>query len=134
MVYCCEPAVVADVADVAAASVTVADDASESDCDPRATLEAIAAVNALLIVCAGSAFPSASRTVTRTVAFSPGPYVALSNENFAVVATPVDTRTAAVEAEVAVAAATVEASITLNLAVPLAVPATGHAWNLYVES
>jgi len=70
-VYCCDPAVVFDDDEVAAASVISAVSASEPELN--ATLVVGAAANAAVTVWVGSARPSASRIVTRTVAFSPGP-------------------------------------------------------------
>jgi len=69
-VYCCDPAVVFDVADVAAAIVISAVRSFEPELN--ATLVVGTAANAAVTVWVGSARPSASRIVTRTVAFSPG--------------------------------------------------------------
>ena len=56
---------------------------------------------------------------------SPGRYVALSNASLTLPAVAVDTRTET-SADVAVARATVDASMILNDAVPVPLPVTGH--------
>jgi len=72
-------------------------------------------------VCAGRALPAVSRTVTVIFAFSNGAYVLLSNASFTEPGVPAETVTVT-SLDVAVAVATVAASITLNLAVPTSLP------------
>jgi len=73
------------------------------------------------IVCAGRPLPSVSRTVTVIFAFSNGAYVLLSNESFTDPGVPAETVTEN-SSDDAVAVATVDASMILNLAVPTSLP------------
>jgi hypothetical protein len=73
----------------------------------------------------GRIFPSLSTGVTVIVAFSYGWYEALSKAIFTVASAAAETVTVT-SFEVAVASATVEASMTLNFAVPAAIAVTGQ--------
>jgi len=75
------------------------------------------------IVCAGRAEPAVSNTVTVIFAFSNGAYVALSKAIFTDPGEPAET-VSVISSDVAVAAATVEASMILNLAVQTSLPVT----------
>jgi len=70
-------------------------------------------------------FPATSTGVTVIVAFSNGAYVALSNAIFTVLAVAEDDLTV-ISFEVAVASATVDASMTFSFAVPAAIAVTGQ--------